>query len=131
MATQVREIVRDALRGLNLIPADAEPEPPEAVKTLGLLNDMALAWPADNIHTGWSRVGLADDFPLEEKHEEGVKALLARKIASARGMAIAAGLEHAAQTGLNRLMADYKVLDTLRMDTGLQSMPSQRGGRWL
>lgn len=130
--TTVQDIVTRAMRGLNLIGADEDPDAGEAAKALGDLNDLALGWSADNIHTGWSEVELTDDFPLEEKHKEGVIYLLIEKIAGGRGQPLTSEQRKGAEKGLARLMADYKALETLRVDEGLQSMPSQRriSGGW-
>jgi len=129
MAT-VQNIVSRAMRELNLISAEEEPDANEASKALSMLNAMALGWSADNIHTGWSTVALTDDFPLEAKHEEGVVALLAERIAGSRGQGLTLGQRALAETGMSRLMADYKEIEPLRADEGLQIMPSQRRA-WL
>jgi hypothetical protein len=128
--TTVRTIVTRALRELNLIGADETPDAGEAAKALASLNAMALGWSADNIHTGWPTVTLSDEFPLDARHEEGVTYLLAKRIAGSRAQALTAEQRSMAELGLSRLMADYKVLETLRVDDGLSVMPSQRLVRW-
>jgi hypothetical protein len=130
MTTTVRTIVTRALRDLNLIGADETPDASEAAKALAQLNSLALGWTADNIHTGWSTVELSDDFPLEAKHEEGVVYLLMEKIAGSRGQPLTAEQRKNAEKGLARLMADFKALETLRVDDALQFMPSQRRYVW-
>lgn len=128
--TTVRTIVTRALRELNLIGADETPDAGEAAKALAALNAMALGWSADNIHTGWSEVTLSDDFPLDARHEEGAVFLLAKRIAGSRGQPLTPQQREYAELGLSRLMADYKTLETLRVDAGLATMPSQRLIRW-
>lgn len=128
--TTVRTIVTRAMRELNQIGADETPDAVEAAKVLSQLNTMAFGWSADNIHTGWSEVALSDEFPLDAKHEEGVTFLLAEKVGGSRGQSLTPEQRKIAEKGLARLMADYKVLETLRVDAGLQSMPSQRRYAW-
>lgn len=133
MTTTVRSVVARAMRELNLIGAGDDPDAAEADKALDMLNAMASGWSADNIHTGWSEVALSDDFPLDERHVEGVIYMLAERIAGSRGQPLTAGQRLGAELGRSRLMADYKVLEWLRVDDGLQAMPSQRrmiGGGW-
>jgi hypothetical protein len=125
-ATTVRSVVIRALRELNQIGADEDPDAGEAAAALASLNAMALGWSADNIHTGWATVELSDDFPLEPRHEEGVAYLLAKRIAGARGQALTPEQREYAELGLNRLQADYKAVESLRVDAGLARMPSQR-----
>lgn len=131
--TTVRAIVTRTMRELNLIGADEDPDAGEAAKVLAQLNMMALGWTADNIHTGWSTVALSDEFPLDAQHEEGVVYLLAKRVAGSRGQPLTLDQREGAERGLNRLMADYKAMETLRVDSGLQGMPSQRTrtGGWL
>lgn len=124
--TTVLTIVTRAMRGLNLIGADETPDAGEAAKWLSDLNAMALGWSADNIHTGWATVTLSDDFPLDPKHEEGVTFMLMKRVAGSRGQALTAEQREGAEQGRSRLSADFKAIEGLRVDDGLQWMPSQR-----
>jgi len=124
--TTVLTIVTRAMRELNLVGADETPDAGEAAKWLTTLNAMALGWSADNIHTGWATVTLSDDFPLEAKHEEGVVFMLAKRIAGSRSQALTLEQRDAAEQGRSRLSADFKAIEGLRVDDGLQWMPSQR-----
>lgn len=126
MTTTVLTIVTNALRTAGMIGAIDAADAAEADVALNQLNDMALAWPAQGIHTGWSEVALSTEFPLEEQHREGVTYLLADKIASSRGTALAPADQMRAERGYRLLAADYKNLETLRVDEGLQALPSQR-----
>jgi hypothetical protein len=124
-ATTVRDIITRAMRALNLIGADEDPDAGEASKHLATLNAMALGWDADKVHAGWQTVEISDDFPLEAKHEEGVTYLLAKRIAADSGITLSPDQRALADKGWARLCADYKARDTLRMDDGLR-MPSER-----
>jgi hypothetical protein len=122
----VLEIVTNALREAGMLGLSESADAGEAAFGLTQLNYMATAWDAQGIHTGWSDVTLSEDFPLEDRHREGVTYLLAAKIAASKGTALPPEAQAAAHRGWNLLAADYKNLETLRVDDGLQALPSQR-----
>ena len=125
MTLTVRTIVTDALRDAGLVDINRTPDSVEADSALSMLNRMALAWPAQGIHTGWAEVTVDSDFPLEDMHREGVTAMLVEKLAAARG-GVTPDQKNAANRGYSLLAADFKVLEPLRVEPGLQGMPSQR-----
>lgn len=126
MATAL-DIITGAMRKLGVIEANAQPSAEEAEQGLSALNDMCNAWNAQGIFTGFSTLATtADEFILDERHHGGVKAMLAVYLApeySAAPSPLVMGQAYSA--GL-LLKADYRPIDTLRVDTALQTMPSQR-----
>lgn len=130
MAKTVRDAITLAMKVPNYIGADETPDSAEAQKALDILNAMALGWEADHIHTGWpADTSIEDDFPLEDRHFEGVTYLLAERLAAGRSETLALGNQKIAMKGFARLCADYKAAEVLRMDDGLR-MPSQRNYGW-
>ena len=128
MTVTVETIVTGAMRNLNLLAAGQDADAAEAAEILTSLNDMMLAMPAKGIHTGWTTLTLTDNFPLEDRHIEGVKWVLAEKIAPTHGVKLSVEQLWLARDGRIALESDYKVHEDLRVDAGLQYMPSQR--RW-
>ncbi len=126
MTTTINDIVTGALRNLNVIAAGEDPEAAVADEALTALNDMMLALPAKGVHAGWTELTLSDDFPLEDRHIEGVKWMLAGTISTGHGVTLSSKQEAKVSAGWLTLEADYKMLETLRCDDGLLYMPSQR-----
>ncbi len=126
MTTTINDIVTGALRNLNVIAAGEDPEAAVADEALTALNDMMLALPAKGVHSGWTELTLSADFPLEDRHIEGVKWMLAGKIAPRHGVILNPEQVRDMKSGWLALEADYKMLETLRCDDGLLNMPSQR-----
>lgn len=124
MAT-IRDICTDAWRGAtNTYSGDMPAE--EAARALRLLNNMMHGLTADGIYLGWTDAALSDDFPLEDQHREGVTAMLERRIVGDIRGALTESQVEAARKGKQRLEADYKNIEELRVDAALSWMPSQR-----
>lgn len=129
MTVTINTIVTDAMRRVNMVAAGQDPDAAEADEALRQLNDLMLSLPAKGVHTGWTELTLSDDFPLEDRHIDGVKWMLAEAIVPANGMSLTREQAQKAAQGWLLLEGDYKILETLRVDGGLASMPSQRF-RW-
>lgn len=126
MTVTINTIVNDAMRRISVLPSGETATAEEADENLTILNDMMLALPAKGVHTGWITLTLTDDFPLEDRHIEGVKWMLAEAIAPNHGYALSGEQSRKAFMGWLSLEADYKILERLRVDPALGAMPSQR-----
>jgi hypothetical protein len=125
MAT-VSEIVADALRRIHVVPLGSDPTADEADDALTHLNDMIQSWTAEDVHTGIDLLVLADRVPLDDKHIGGLKDLLAVRLAPDYGATAPAHISDRAMKAWQLLCADFKPMESLRIDSGLLSMPSQR-----
>lgn len=128
MTVTTRDIVKGAFRHLGLVDGEAEPTAAEMSEGITALNDMIASWAKKGVSTGIDELGENDDFPFEAGHFAGIKALLAIYLAGEYGKSPADDLRVKAVDGWQALQADYGVLEELRVDTGLQYLPSQRPG---
>lgn len=126
MTTTVQDIVKGALQLLGLIDVREAIPAAEAADGLTVFNDMLASWDSKGVHTGAPEVALTDQSPLEDLHTKGLKNLLAVELAGHYGKAIPSKVEQDAMQAWQALEADFKVIETLRMDDSLLSMPSQR-----
>ena len=69
---------------------------------------------------------LNDAFPFSARHEQGIKASLAIRIAPGAGVQVAPVLQRDADNGWRALVASYIQAPQSQNDLGLTSMPSQR-----
>ena len=126
MAT-AQDIIDGAFRKLAIIAANESPSAEDADFALTCLNDMCNGWAAQSIFTGFSTLtSLSDEFILEDRHVGAAKALLAEYMAADFGETVPETVKKQAYEGLLAIKADYRPIDTLQIDTGLQAMPSQR-----
>jgi P22 tail accessory factor len=129
MAT-ARDIIKSAMKKAGLLASQQDPTAAEAEDGLESLNDMGLSWSAQNVHTGWSQIGLDDDIILDDRHVEGLKFMLAERISTDYGAEPLRELSRRAGLGWQLICADYLSPENLRSDRALQFMPSQRRG-WM
>jgi hypothetical protein len=112
------QIVARALKRINVVAAGEDPSAVDAADGLAALNAMIAGWAADGIN-------ISPDVPLPSKHEEGVIALLAVRLAPDYGRMPSPLVLDAANEGLYRLEADYISAPLAQFDTGLRDMPSR------
>lgn len=125
MTTTVQQIVRGALQLLGVLDVGEAIPPSDAADGLAVFNDMVASWASKGVHTA-AASALNDDSPLEERHTKALKNMLAVELAASYGRDIPAKVLADAMEGWQLIAHDYKKLDPLRMDMGLQYMPSQR-----
>lgn len=118
-------IVTGALQNLNALGIGEDLDTAEAGAALTALNDMAAAWEAMGVFTGWSAIALTDDFPLEDRHVEGVKWMLAGRLAPVYGKALGQDARALIENGWSMLQNDYRKIEPLGVDRTLRNMPSQ------
>lgn len=126
MTTTVHDIVKGALRKLGLVDIAEEPDAEEAADALTAFNEMVASWEFKGLHTGVGELAETDELPFNAGHAGGIKALLAVYIAPGYGKSVSAETQMQAAEAWQALQSDYGVLEELRLDTGLQYMPSQR-----
>jgi hypothetical protein len=124
------DIVKGALRLINELEAGGVPNAADAQDVLEVANGILAQLAAQNIYTGASDGTLQDMFPLEQKHELGFKAYLAKHIAPMFGGQLGAEVEAQALRGWQLIAADYFAPEPLRVDLALSRMPSQRFNSW-
>lgn len=95
---------------------------------LDTLNRMMHGWKSMGVDVNHSTLASTGTFPLDEKHEDGVIALLAKRMATDYGIEISPDLRKEANDAWIALQADYKVIEKMKVDDSLAFTPSQR--RW-
>lgn len=127
--TTARDIVNGALFRLRKPDSTTQPTPEDAAYSVGALNDMIHGWRAKNVDVGQPEgtdLTLNDDVPTERMLDEGLKALLAQRLAEDFGKPVSRQLARDASAGWTAISAAYKLQDPMRVDRALSNMPSQR-----
>ena len=125
--TTMQDIVTGAARRIRIIGAGESLSAEDSSDILAALNTLMAQWQAEGIDIGWTTsLAASATFPLEAKHEDGVKALLAKRVAEDFGEPVSNALAVAAIAGWQLLWADYHVPDSMRVDDALRYMPSRR-----
>lgn len=112
------QIVTRALKRLALVEPGETPSAADAEDGLAALNAMLAGWQADGIN-------VSPDVPLPAKHEEGVVALLAVRLAPDYGKEAPVQVYADASRGMDRLYADYIQPPLATFDCALIGMPSR------
>lgn len=127
--TTMNDVVTGALKRLRVINARQTPDGVSASDGLAALNDMMHSWKAKGVDTDHDTLEAADDFPLDDEHVQGVKALLAVRLASDYGVAIDEGVARDAGMGWSGLEAEFvKPAEDATVDAGLRNLTSRRYG---
>jgi hypothetical protein len=112
------QIVTRALKRLNLVAPGEDPAAADAEDGLAALNAMLAGWQADGVN-------VSPDVPLPAKHEEGVVALLAVRLAPDYGKEASALVYADASKGMDRLYADYISAPIATFDQAIVNTPSR------
>lgn len=115
------DIVRRALKRLGVLSAGEEMAAADGADGNAALNAMIASWQNDG-------VDISPDVPLPSRHEEGVVALLAVRLAPDYGMSAPDQVQIDASKGWDALLADYIRPPLSQFDSALTNMPSQ--GYW-
>lgn len=113
------QVVRAALRRLNVVARGEEVSAEDAADGLDALYAMIASWAN-------SGVRLQSDVPLPARHKQGIISLLAVHLASSYGKTPSTLLLSDAAEGWSGLQAEYIRAPRVRYDAALTSMPSQR-----
>jgi hypothetical protein len=114
------QITTRALKRLGLVEPGESPAAADAEDALAALNAMLAGWQADGIN-------VSPDVPLPAKHEEGVVALLAVRLAPDYGKEASPQVYADASKGMRRLQADYITPALSRFDLAM----TDTSARWL
>jgi hypothetical protein len=125
--TTVRDVVQGAYARLALLPLGQNLDPDRAAQGLEAFNDMLASWAAHGLDIGFTlSKGLSDDFPLDARHVQAVKALLAVQLAANSGIEALPAVQNEARRGWNAILAQYVQAATADQDQALAFLPSQR-----
>lgn len=113
------QVVRSALRRLNVVARGEEVSPEDAADGLEILNNMISAWETEGVR-------VRTDVPLPSRHKQGIIAMLAVRLAPTFNKPVSAELASEANEGWTGLLAEYFHVPRSRFDGALLSMPSQR-----
>ena len=105
--TTMGDVVTAALKRLRVINARKTPDGISASDGLVALNDMMHSWKGVGVNTDHETLESADDFPLDEEHVQGVKALLAVRLSSDYGLEVNQGIVRDADMGWQAIMAEF------------------------
>ena len=125
----MQDIVDGALRKLSVLSREEQASGPLGDQTVVSYNEMLHGWRKKSVDVNHSTQTITDTFQLDDMHVEGVKALLAVKIAPDHQESNSAdmpAIRREANDGWHGLIADYWVIDEMQVDTALQYLPSQR-----
>lgn len=125
--TTVRQICIDALGELQYFPANEDPAAADIEEARKRLNRMLNGWKADGVDVGLTAdLELTDDFPMNDEHEEGIVALLAKRVAPAFSVTASQETQARALDGWQRILATYVATPTADFDKALTRLPSRR-----
>ena len=125
MAT-VLNILTRALQRINVVDSGEDADADDAESALAAYNEMLFSWVNDAVDVNHAEQTLTDTFVLDNKHQQGVIALLAVRLADDYDEDPTAKLLKDAEGGWIALQADYQVKEPPRFDAALTKLPSQR-----
>ena len=125
MAT-VLNILTRALKRINVVDAGEDVDAGDAETALEAYNEMLFAWVNDNVDVNHAEQTLTDTFALDNRHQQGVIALLAVRLADDYDEEPTRKLLEDADSGWIALQIDYQVTEPPRFDAALTHTPSQR-----
>jgi len=112
------QVVRMALRRLNVVARGEEVAPEDAADGLEILNNMIAAWATNGVR-------VQTDVPLPPRHKKGIIAMLAVEMAPTFNKTPSDLLLAEASEGWSALQAEYFKVPRLRHDAALTSFASQ------
>lgn len=115
------DIVKRALKRLGVLAPGEDMDAADGADGNAALNAMIASWQNDG-------VDVSSDVPLPSRHEEGIVALLAVRLAPDYGKVPPAQVLSDAEKGWDSLLAEYIRPPDAQFDTALLNMPSQRTG---
>lgn len=121
-------IVTGGYRRLGLLRNNETLEAEEAAIGLSALNGMMHNWRNYSVDIEHTSLDLADTFPLDEKYDDGVSAMLAVRVAGENGDEVPAQTARSASECWTSLLAEYGEFSsvTASFDAVLINLPSQR-----
>lgn len=113
------DIVKRALKRIGIVAPGEDVDAADAQDGGAALNAMIASWQNDG-------VDISPDVPVASKHEDGIVALLAVRLAPDYGKVANVQIQADAQRGWDGLLADYIRVPSAQFDPALSNMPSQR-----
>lgn len=118
--TTMNDIVSGALKRLRVMNPRKSPDGISAVEGLTALNEMMHSWKGLGVDTDHETLEGSDDFPLDEEHVQGTKALLSVRLAGDYGLEVNAGIVRDAEQGWSALQAEFvEAAPVATLDVGL------------
>lgn len=105
--TTMNDIVTGALRRLRVVNPRKNVDGVTASEAMTALNDMLHSYKSVGVDLDYESLTLTDEFPLDEQFVQGVKALLAVRLASDYGLDINPGITRDAAQGWTALQAEF------------------------
>lgn len=133
--TTVRDVITTALRDIDAIDLADAPEADEYAEAETILTRLFYSWAADGMTITQSDgttavtlpLDLNDDFPLADKHIEGVTAILAVRLARAYGAQVDPDLYRRSKRARQRLYADFATTQVLEQERPIYTLSHARG----
>ncbi len=125
--THVITTIKGALRAIQVLESGEEPSASEGVDALQNLNEMMHGWRNRNVNVDHVTLTLTDELKIDERHHEGIRYLLAVRLAPEYEKAVSVEVATLAESGWRGIQSHFTVPNDLKPE-GLESMPSRRFG---
>lgn len=112
------DIVKRALKRLGIVAPGEDVDAADASDGNAALNAMIAAWQNHGID-------IAPDVPIASRHEDGMVALLAVRLAPDYGKTVSADIRAEADRGWSGLLAEYHRVPNAQFDPALTNTPTQ------
>ena len=125
--TTALDVVKGALRAIQVLDSGEEPEANEGQDALTSLNLMIHGWRNKSVNVQHVDLVLSDVIKLEPRHHEGLIYLLAIRLAPDYNQTVSAEVVVLAESAWRGIQSHYIVPVDLKLE-GLSDMPSRRWG---
>ena len=123
--TTARDVIKSALRRLEILAYDEEPDATMADNALTELNNMMFGWEARGVDVEHTAMAIGDSITLDAKWHQALGYLLAEHIGSEWGAALKPMDQQEAMRWWNNLAAAYLVIPAMTLPRSLTVLPSQ------
>ena len=127
--TTANDVVTGAAKKINVIAAGETLSGQDAADGLQNLNDMLHAFELQGIFLGHTDLALAGTINLPDSHIEGLKAILAVRMAPEYEKEASMRVQMLASDTESLFITHYAEIPVMSIDSGLTRMPSQYMGR--
>lgn len=129
MATTARDTVFGALRLIGAVPSGEAPTAQEAADGLAALNGMLHGWKNRGVDVTHVDLALSDAIALGDEFQEGIKYLLAVRLAPEYERSATPELVSIADNAWRAIQMAYGSPTDLTVEDGLLKMPGEYWGR--
>ena len=123
--TTARDVIKSALRRLEILAYDEEPDGKMADNALTALNDMMFGWEVRGVDVEHTALAINDNIALDKKWHHALGYLLAEHIGSEWGTGLKPADQTEAMRCWNNLAAAYLVVTNVTIPRSLTVLPSQ------